>query len=487
MSNLIPKNNSKINNNIKSQSKITNYQEIKSLKDILKQEVREVKGQDYTEAYMRLLEKQYSKIIEDSINKNDTLMSNKNNKLFQKVLEKIKNKIIIRNKSQNELNLYNKDFSDSKILMTSKSSFNNSPTKKSTKKSSKIMDNSVNYSTYWEDYDFLKINKKKEINNIYIDKNSQKYLDDEENIIIELPEKTSLEGQTTDKITEKINDNKDINNKINNNSNINRVKKNKKNNINKNYLENYYLYLLNKRQKKIDYENDTTNEEKQNEKNNVKIIRKIYDYLYDEDEIIKKNLEDETIPEFYKRFIIQDEIRKDNLFENSFRINYNESQKLKGPKLSYGSRLICENILNYKPIYKRLDNIIKNKENDIDKIKKKVEKERKVISTFRNRKCSEKETNEWLKEMDNWNKKKLLKIQKKKEEIDKRNISCSECVFKPLINKNAHIKKEDEGTLFSDRLYLEYFTIRTKLEKMREKQQNLFTFRPKINKMNLYT
>lgn len=472
MSKLITKNNSRTNitnTSFVSQSKIINYQEIISLKKLLKPEIRELKGKDYTDAYVRILEKQYERLIEDSLHNNEILKQLKNNQLFQKVLDKTKNKIIMRNQTQNDLLSTNKSITVSKFTNTT----NNSPIKKTDKKkikkttSQKTINSSntnTNYkSTYWEDYDFVKTNENKNKNTLH-NKNSYAIND---NVMMEISEKGTLEEQTS----EKININK--NNKNNNN---NKPKNNKNNNK---YLENYYLYLLNRRQKRNSIEE--TNEEKQKDKNNIEIMRKILDHIYNDDELIQKNLEDDSIPEFYKRFIIQDEIKKDNLFEKRFKLNYRESQKMKGPKLSYGSRIICKNILNYQPIDKRLDRIIKKRENNINRIKRDVEN-KKCSNTSRSRRKSWKETEEWIENMDNWNRKKLLKIQQKKEEIEKKNLSCSECKFKPTINKNAHLKKEDEGLLFSDRLYSEYFTLREKRQNMIEKQQNNFSFRPNINK-----
>ena len=472
MSKLITKNNSRTNitnTSFVSQSKIINYQEIISLKKLLKPEIRELKGKDYTDAYVRILEKQYERLIEDSLHNNEILKQLKNNQLFQKVLDKTKNKIIMRNQTQNDLLSTNKSITVSKFTNTT----NNSPIKKTDKKkikkttSQKTINSSntnTNYkSTYWEDYDFVKTNESKNKNTLH-NKNSYAIND---NVMMEISEKGTLEEQTS----EKININK--NNKNNNN---NKPKNNKNNNK---YLENYYLYLLNRRQKRNSIEE--TNEEKQKDKNNIEIMRKILDHIYNDDELIQKNLEDDSIPEFYKRFIIQDEIKKDNLFEKRFKLNYRESQKMKGPKLSYGSRIICKNILNYQPIDKRLDRIIKKRENNINRIKRDVEN-KKCSNTSRSRRKSWKETEEWIENMDNWNRKKLLKIQQKKEEIEKKNLSCSECKFKPTINKNAHLKKEDEGLLFSDRLYSEYFTLREKRQNMIEKQQNNFSFRPNINK-----
>ena len=446
--------NSNITNmSLKFQPKIINYQEIISLNKILKPEIREVKGKDYTDAYIRILEKQYEKILEESLINANILKSYKNNKLFQKILNKNKIKTILRNESKNDFSSSNKSFTGSKIINSSRSISGISPIKKSPKKKlnktnstkNNSKSNSFYKSEYWEDYDFLKINK----NNNYSNKKNDKILNKKD--INEIEEKNTLEEEMSAK------------------ENKNDVNKESK-------LDNYYLYLLNLRKKKN--EEMSVNEEK----NNIEIMRRILEHIYNDDELLKKNLEDESIPDYYKRFIIQDELKKDNLFDNNFKLSYNETQKMIGPKISNGSRLICKNIINYEPINKRLNKVIKKKKNDIAQLKKNIEKSEKCSNTSRSNNNSEKKMEEWLIGMENWNKNKILKIKKKKEEIEKRKLFFSECRFKPLINKNAHLKKEDEGILFSDRLYYEYFTLRQKKDKLEKQKNNNFTFRPKINK-----
>ena len=470
MSKFINKNNSRTNitnitnTSIKSQPKVINYQEIISLNKLLKPEIREVKGKDYTNAYIKLLEKQYEQIIEESLRNNEIIKEYKNNKLFQKILNK--SKIILRNSSKSEFYSLNKSSTGSIIINSSKSMSNISPIKKSStnnlSQTKSIKNNNKSKSSfkeiYWEDYDFLKINKNnnslKKYNNIN---------NENENDNNKIEEKNSLEEQTF----AKENDNKF------------KIKLNKEHK-----LDNYYLYLLNLRKKKN--EEMTINEEKKNDKNNIKIMRKILEHIYKEDELTKKNLEDEKIPDYYKRFIIQDEIKKDNLFDNKFNLSYKESQKMIGPKISNGSRLICKNIINYEPIEKRLDKIKQKKKNDIEQIKKKVEKNNHKSNISRSKKNTWEKTEEWLINMENWNKNKILKIKKKKKEIEEKKSFFSECKFKPAINKNAHLKREDEGLLFSDRLYHEYFTLKKKKEKIIEKNKNNFTFRPKINKVLIF-
>ena len=472
MSKLISKNNSRTNitnTGIKSQPKIINYHEIISLKKLLKSEVREVKGKEYTDAYIRLLEKKYEKIIDNSLNNNELINSLKNNQIFQKVLEKNKNrnKVMMRNHSQNIISSTNKTIAGSKILNYSNNYSNKySPIKTNDTKNLKKTKSNINNSnpcyksSYWEDYDFLKKNNKKEKKKII-----KKVSDKEENINIEIEEKKSLENKSLDKKE----NSKSINNKIINNKN----------------LENYYLYLLNKRKKNND---NITNDEKKNDKNNIEIMLKILNHIYNDEDLLKKHLEDKKIPDFYKRLIIQDEIKKGKLLDKIFLLDYKESKKMKGPELSNGSRLICKNIINYQPIERRLNIIIDNKRKNIEEIKKDVESNEvgSKSKISRTKKNSRKKTEEWLINMEKWNKNKILKIKQKREEIEKNNNYYSECIFRPVINKNAHIKKEDEGIIFSDRLYFNYFTLRQKKENMMEKQQNYFTFRPNVNKNTKY-
>ena len=450
-SNQVSQNSSKLNiSNITSiqKKKAINYQEIISLKKLLKHEVREAKGQELVNTYIKLLEKQYENLIEKSINNSELIKAHKNNRIFQKVLDKTKNKIKQQNsKSISKKNSLNntRSLSVSNKISTSKSSLNISPIKKINKKIDDEILNEENnkQSTYWQDYDFLKV---------------------------------PLHPKQSPKKIKKKNPkgNNSLNKKFNN---ITTVSKSKANNSQNKQLENYYLYLLNRRQKIC--ENEETDEDRQQEKIELEILRQIFEKIYNDDEKLKKNLEDESIPEFYKRFIIQNEIRKDNIFSKEFKLNYNESQNLEGPKLCNKSRLICKYAIDYEPIYKRLDKIIKNQKKNLDKIKMRLVKNK-------NRKNSEKKNNvndtkEWLKSMDNWNERKNKKIKEKKAEIEKNNPDNKECKFKPVINPNARIRKDDEGLLCSDRLYLEYFTLREKKQQMIEKEKNNFSFQPNVN------
>ena len=167
-SNQISKNTSKTNlSNIttkqKKKSKTINYQEINSLKKLITSELREAKGQELVNTYIKLLERQYESVIENSINTGELLKANKNNQIFQKVLKKSKDKINQRNLSKlKKDSLSNKSISFNKTS-TSKSSINVSPIKKNKKnlennKKEKGKENEINNKKdiYWQDYDFVK-------------------------------------------------------------------------------------------------------------------------------------------------------------------------------------------------------------------------------------------------------------------------------------------------------------------------------------------
>ena len=164
-SNQVSQNSSKLNiSNITSiqKKKAMNYQEIISLKKLLKHEVREAKGQELVNTYIKLLEKQYENLIEKSINNSELIKAHKNNRIFQKVLDKTKNKIKQQNsKSISKKNSLNntRSLSVSNKISTSKSSLNISPIKKINKKIDDEILNEENkkQSTYWQDYDFLKV------------------------------------------------------------------------------------------------------------------------------------------------------------------------------------------------------------------------------------------------------------------------------------------------------------------------------------------
>ena len=250
---------------------IINNIEINTLRKILKPEIRKAKGQNLVNTYIRLIGKQYESIIETSLNDNtESIKPYKNNRSIKRVIENDKknkqnsqsiNKRDISNNSKS-ISIYNNKIS------TSKSSLNISPIKQIKLKENYINNESQkNNEPYniWKDYEFL----------------------------ISSPIKKT-ENKNNKKNSSKIKKSKSTENILKENSNKGKE------------LEKYYLYLLNRR-KKIS-ESEETNEDRQKEKIEVEILRQIFEKLYEEDEKLKKKLEDKNIPECYKRFIIQDEI-----------------------------------------------------------------------------------------------------------------------------------------------------------------------------------
>ena len=422
------------------QINIINNIEINTLRKILKPEIRKAKGQNLVNTYIRLIGKQYESIIETSLNDNtESIKPYKNNRSIKRVIEHDKNKNKQNSQSINKRDISNNSKSISiynNKISTSKSSLNISPIKQIKLKENYIINESQkNNEPYniWKDYEFLISSPIKKTENKNNQKNSTKI----------------KKSKSTENISKE---------------NSNKGKE----------LEKYYLYLLNRR-KKIS-ESEETNEDRQKEKIEVEILRQIFEKLYEEDEKLKKKLEDKNIPEFYKRFIIQDEIKKDNIFINKFKNNYKESQNLKGPALCKRSRLICENSFNYEPIYKRYDKVLLNKEMKIEKIKEELNKNKNKKNILKKKKIYN--TKKWLKSMDNWYEKKMRKIKEKKILLDMDDPDKKECIFKPNINNNAKIKEGDEGLLCSDRLYLEYFTLKNKKEKKIEEEYSLYSFQP---------
>ena len=124
----------KTNLSSKKKKKAINNQEIISLQKLLKSEIREAKGQELVNTYIRLVERQYETLIEQSINKNELIKAHQNNRIFQKVLDKTNNKIIQRNnktKSKKETSNSTRSFSiTNNKISTKSSSLNLSPIKK---------------------------------------------------------------------------------------------------------------------------------------------------------------------------------------------------------------------------------------------------------------------------------------------------------------------------------------------------------------------
>ena len=260
-SNQASHNTSKIINtgvSTKSKKKGKNTQEMLLLKKLVKSEVREAKGQELVNTYIKLIEREYESLIEKTINDSEIIQAQQKSIIFQKVLNKAKSKINSRAKSKknSENNSRSLSFYNNK-LTNSKSSLNITPIKKSNKKKENVnenenqnKENSNQQSTYWKDYEFLKLSSDPTRNP------------------------------------------KNIKNKNNKGNSSNENLNNTISSIKEKQLEDYYIYLLNRRKKIC--ESKETDESQQQEKVELEIVRKIFEKIFNEDEKHKKYLEDEN-------------------------------------------------------------------------------------------------------------------------------------------------------------------------------------------------
>ena len=424
-----------------------NSQSIQTLKEKLNPIVLEVIGKDYTDAYLRLLGKKYYDLL-DNIITNNNINNNNNSSL----------------KNCSSLNPY---------LSTS---IRNSDTKNI----------SQNNSTFWKDYNFVQAPKK---NN-----NEDKNMSEEMAIDDEIK---SSEADKNDEV-----------NIIKNNNDVSYYNENstykEKLLLNNDYSQ---LSQINEENEKIKETDKNNNSEKKNAKieeikdlldpKKLSSLREQLQYLYfhqydnENKEEIKKNKKNKNnknnkktyiCPEYVNRFVLMEQLRQEKLLEEACFINEIEALKMTNPKMDKNSKKIISQYSNYPPLYKRIDKVLKQKENNINELRNRVEKAKneKIYKNYIFPKKSV-DQRQWLKKMEDWNikkEKKLNRIIFELQEIQKKEEA--ECTFSPMINNNAKVKDCDEGKDVSSRLYQSYFTRQKKIEEMIEKSMPDFT--PSINK-----
>ena len=170
-----------------------------------------------------------------------------------------------------------------------------------------------------------------------------------------------------------------------------------------------------------------------------------------------------------------EEIRKKEIEEELSELTYK-------PKINKKSEILSKNKM---PIYKRLKEIEIEKNIKMEKIKQNIGlKENNINQT--NQKFNEKDFNNWLISNDNWNTKKIMKLNNIKNEVIKEQEINDEMKyqFKPKINKNSEKIFKSNYALssipISDRLC--YGTENKEdYSKRMIKEQNM-SFIPEINK-----
>ena len=157
---------------------------------------------------------------------------------------------------------------------------------------------------------------------------------------------------------------------------------------------------------------------------------------------------------------------EDEKFELKFRPKINKISK----KMSKGK----------PPIYKRLKEIEVEKNNKLEKIKDQMNENKTELILGGKQKFNEEEFKKWLVLNENWNVKKIIKLNNIKNDILNEENANDELVFRPKIDKNSEkifkINKTLSSLPVSQRLC---YPKETNLKKYEEEK---YTFIPEVNK-----
>ena len=173
-----------------------------------------------------------------------------------------------------------------------------------------------------------------------------------------------------------------------------------------------------------------------------------------------------------KKELKLEQIRKKEMEEEMSELQYR-------PKINNVSKKMVK---NKTPIYKRLREIEAEKNNKLEKIKENITKNNPENKTNKNKqKFSEEDFKKWLISNENWNVKKIIKLNNMKNEAKTEEKMKDESYFHPKINKFSEklfkINNELSSVPVSDRLcYKKEFN-----EENSHRKKKL-TFVPKINK-----
>ena len=176
-----------------------------------------------------------------------------------------------------------------------------------------------------------------------------------------------------------------------------------------------------------------------------------------------------------KKELKLEQIRKKEMEEEMSELQYR-------PKINNVSKKMVK---NKTPIYKRLREIEAEKNNKLEKIKENITKNNPENKTNKNKqKFSEEDFKKWLISNENWNVKKIIKLNNMKNEAKTEEKMKDESYFHPKINKFSEklfkINNELSSVPVSDRLcYKKEFN---EENSHRKKNNEKLTFVPKINK-----
>ena len=373
------------------------------------------------------LNQENTKILINSFNKeqynNNNLDSNENKNYLK--TNDIKNKIIGRNKYKN------KDSYNSGII-----DFNTSPNTNPDSNLDKMINNDNN----------IIINTEPLKQNNYF-QNEKNAMNEIKNIALNIKYKIN-----SFKICE--NNNKLSIEQMNTNNHKNRLYKNNINNINKNIIPfefiDYSVSNISNNPIKINDDNTNNNfnsnindikielNNNQKEKNNSKDKKDNYNYrsyilnlsntkiIMPEGDLYSREMAYREKKE-YKLEQIRKKEMEEELKEYRFK-----------PQINKVSKKMAK---NKTPIYKRLKEIELEKNNKIEKIKDNINKnENEKNKNNIKQKFNEEDFKKWLISNENWNVKKIIKLNSIKKEVKKEeDLNNEDFNFHPKINKNSEI------------------------------------------------
>ena len=196
---------------------------------------------------------------------------------------------------------------------------------------------------------------------------------------------------------------------------------------------------------------------------NTKIIKPNYD-IYNREMAKRK-----------KKELKLEEIRKKEIEEELSELRVK-------PKINKNSKKMTK---NKTPIYRRIKEIEKEKNNKIEKIKENVNKTNHEYFNKNNnkQKFNEDDFKKWLISNENWNVKKLIKLNNIKREVKiEEDLNNEELKFHPKINKNSEKIFKLNNNLSSKSVTDRLCYTKENREKYSQKNNEYFTFIPEINK-----
>jgi hypothetical protein len=260
-------------------------------------------------------------------------------------------------------------------------------------------------------------------------------------------------------------------------NNTNNTNNKRKNNNNEDYIKNFNA-KINCLQIELNNENKKTKNENasKDKKNNN------YDYrnYINKSPGIKVSKPDSDIYTREMEFMRKKELKLEQIRKKEMEEEMSELQYR--PRINNISKKMTK---NKTPIYKRIKEIETEKNNKLEKIKENINKNKQDYIPNKNKqKFNEEDFKKWLISNENWNVKKIIKLNNIKKEAKMDEEMNDECNFVPKINKNSEkiCKNNQELSRVPVSERLCYRKDDEEGCTHRKKNEEQLTFIPKINK-----